>query len=128
MAIVEIRRPTFWKRIIRSRFFHLIDPSDHFQVIIRFGRGNFVDFWRHVNTYKINGKFFFPLLFLTLNVKMEGAVNEVNVSIKEALKCQVYISDDQKTPNLSSARNEVMLVSSGGIFARQIHFHETSWR
>lgn len=128
MAIVEIRRPTFWKRIIRSRFFHLIDPSDHFQVIIRFGRENFVDFWRHVNTHTINGKFFFPLLFLTLNVKMAGAVNEVNVSIKKALKCQVYISDDQKMPNLSTARNVVMQVSSGGIFARQIHFHETSWR
>ena len=128
MAIIEIRRPTLWKGIIRSRFFHLTDPSDHFQVIIRIGRGNFVDFWRHVNTYTINGKFFFPLLFLTLNVKMAGAVNEVNVSIKEALKCQVYISDDQKMPNLSTARNEVMQVSSGGIFARQIHFHETSWR
>ena len=89
MAIVEIRRPTLWKGIIRSRLFHLTDPSDHFQVIIRIGRGNFVDFWRHVNTYTINGKFFFPLLFLTLNVKMAGAVKEVNVSIKEALKCQV---------------------------------------
>lgn len=102
MAIVEIRRPTLWKGIIQTRFFHLTDPSDHFQVIIRIGRGNFVDFWRHVNTYTINGKFFFPLLFLTLNVKMAGAVKEVNVSIKEALKCQVYISDDQKTPNLST--------------------------
>ena len=59
---------------------------------------------------------------------MAGAVNEVNVSIKEALKCQVYISDDQKMPNLSTARNEVMQVSSGGIFARQIDVHETSWR
>lgn len=41
---------------------------------------------------------------------MAGAVNEVNVFVKEALKCQVYISNDQKTLNLSTARNEVMQV------------------
>ena len=126
MAIVEIRRPTLWKGIIRSRFFHLTDPSDHFQVIIRIGRGNFVDFWRHVNTYTINGKFFFPLLFLTLNVKMAGAVNEVNVSVKEGI--HFWWSEDAELIFWSTARNEVMQVSSGGIFARQIHFHETSWR
>ena len=126
MAIVEIRRPTLWKGIIRSRFFHLTDPSDHFQVIIRIGRGNFVDFWRHVNTYTINGKFFFPLLFLTLNVKMAGAVNEVNVSIKEGI--HFWWSEDAELIYWSTPRNEVMQVSSGGIFARQIHFHETSWR
>ena len=126
MAIVEIRRPTLWKGIIRSRFFHLTDPSDHFQVIIRIERGNFVDFWRHVNTYTINGKFFFPLLFLTLNVKMAGAVNEVNVSIKEGI--HFWWSEDAELIYWSTARNEVMQVSSGGIFARQIHFHETSWR
>ena len=126
MAIFEIRRPTLWKGIIRSRFFHLTDPSDHFQVIIRIGRGNLVDFWRHVNTYTINGKFFFPLLFLTLNVKMAGAVNEVNVSIKEGI--HFWWSEDAELIYWSTARNEVMQVSSGGIFARQIHFHETSWR
>ena len=57
---------------------------------------------------------------------MAGAVNEVNVSIKEGI--HFWWSEDAELIYWSTARNEVMQVSSGGIFARQIHFHETSWR
>ena len=39
---------------------------------------------------------------------MAKAVNEVNVYVRDALKCQVFISDDQKKMDLSSARTEVI--------------------